>query len=368
MSNPASRAIKKILDVNEDVAEELGPFIAAPRPSDPIDGAYHDYLRWVCDSYAQVPGWARTATQTAGVQWLSIDATIGNTCRQYLDDGMPTATPPFSGGQCPVGYLVNLSNSGSGPASMQAFANGPISGTIVDGPNQFGGYTWSLVGPSGPIVTFKVTADPGEKWAVASVARVDGQPDNCGNPRPKAPIPSPTRPADPGPSPPGGGQPPVFGPRGTPIFRPGPIKSPYDEPDVPFPPHDPYYPEDGDDDHPYYGPELPKPGDPGDPGAPRDTGEGGDTEGEAPPDAELVGLRIDLRKIPAWAKEYAPGVFRGACYVYMGTAAGLDQDYAGSMIESGQFVFAERAGLTKWRVSANPGYNVRVTPYYREVI
>jgi hypothetical protein len=51
----------------------------------------------------------------------------------------------------------------------------------------------------------------------------------------------------------------------------------------------------------------------------------------------------------------------------MGGPEGLDQDYAGSMLSDGQFVFAEQDNLTRWRVAANIGYSWSVTPYYREV-
>jgi hypothetical protein len=111
----------------------------------------------------------------------------------------------------------------------------------------------------------------------------------------------------------------------------------------------------------------PPPGDIGDPGGPSDTGAGGEAEGEAPEGSILVGLKIDILASPSKARQFAPGVFRGACYIYMGAASNLDQDYGGSMLKSGQFFFAEKENLTHWLVSANSGYNHRVTPYYREV-
>lgn len=376
--NPSARLIKRLVDVRDDVAEELGPFIAGPRPSNPVLGAYHDYTRWVCDSYAQVPGWARAVPGT-GVAQAAIDASIGQTCAPYLGSGAPRVVPPFTGGQCPVSYRVQCSatitfNDGSTLNSTTGvyILRGPITGFgTAPGGAACGGSTK----PAGAVFHnggTTVVACPGPAASITITGfvlleRVDGQPDNCGNPRPKLPTPSPTRPPDPGPNPPGGGQPPVFGPRGTPIFRPGPIRSPYDEPDIPFPPFDPYYPDDGGEDDPYYGPDNPPPGDPGDPGVPSPTGDGGEGEGDAPEGSELVGLKINLTKIPLSAKEYAPGVYRGACYIYMGNDAGLDQDFAGSMIADGQFVLAEKGGLTRWRVVANPGYDVLVTPYYREV-
>lgn len=99
--------------------------------------------------------------------------------------------PPFEGGQCAVGYLINLANSGTGPSSQQAFATGPISGVRRDGPNQFGGYFWSIFGPRGDLATFRSTPDPGEQWRIASVSRLDGQSDNCGDVPQTFPPPAP---------------------------------------------------------------------------------------------------------------------------------------------------------------------------------
>lgn len=109
------------------------------------------------------------------------------------------------------------------------------------------------------------------------------------------------------------------------------------------------------------------PGDIGSPGMPASTGAGGDAEGEAPPGSVLTGLQLSLETLPLYAREYAPGVFRGACYVYMGVPGRLDQDFAGALLRDNQFVFAELDFFTAWRVTANPGFGIRVTPFYREV-
>jgi hypothetical protein len=113
-------------------------------------------------------------------------------------------------------------------------------------------------------------------------------------------------------------------------------------------------------------PAPPPPGDVGSPGASEATGIGGEAEGEAPEGEVLVGLALDLVSAPPSPKLFAPGVYRGAAYVFMGTDAGLDMDYAGSMLKDGSFIFAEKDNLTKWAVTANPGYNWSVTPFYRE--
>jgi len=108
------------------------------------------------------------------------------------------------------------------------------------------------------------------------------------------------------------------------------------------------------------------PGDIGSPATPSTTGDGGESEGEAPSGSVLVGVKLDILASPPSATRYTPDVFRGALYAYMGVPGNLDQDYGGSMVRSGQFLFAEKENLTAWRVSANTGYNIRTTPYYRE--
>lgn len=110
----------------------------------------------------------------------------------------------------------------------------------------------------------------------------------------------------------------------------------------------------------------PPPGDQGQPGGAGDTGAGGDTDGDAPAGQILVGLKMDLLNTPPDRYLVAPGVYRGGAYIYMGGDIALDQDFAGSLLMSGQFVFAEKENLTKWRVKSNTGFNWRVTPYYRE--
>jgi hypothetical protein len=377
----SGRILRRTFELVDDVAEDLGPFIAGPRPSNPALGAYHDYTRWVCDSYSNVPAWAQTASAVAGVGWIGVDMSIGEICRPYLgNDGMPRAVPVVPGGQCDgVCYVVTIVADNS-PNGYQFRTRGPIGGVRFV-PLSGGGRVEVLsrsvpIPGSAPscnaldVLAWRSTGlggSGGTNPRVTATARTDGLPDNCGNVRPTAPTRGPSPRPNPGPNPPGGGQPPVLDPRGRWIFRPGPIRSPYNEPDTPCPPIDPYRPGRGDDDDPFYGPENPEPGDPGSPGLPSPTGEGGDAEGTAPADTELSGLRVDVLEVPPNANQYATGVYRGVFYAYMGNEAGLDQDYAGSMVTDGQFILAERSGLTRWRVSANPGYNVRVTPYYREV-
>jgi hypothetical protein len=80
----------------------------------------------------------------------------------------------------------------------------------------------------------------------------------------------------------------------------------------------------------------------------------------------LWGVKVAITTAPPNANQFAPGIYRGVCYVYMGDANGLDSDPAGATMTSGQMVLAERDYLTKWRVVANAGYNLSVTPYYKD--
>jgi hypothetical protein len=118
------------------------------------------------------------------------------------------------------------------------------------------------------------------------------------------------------------------------------------------------------DDSPAAGP---GPGDIGEPATPKDSGVGDEAEGEAPEGQVLGALKINILATPPNANQYAPGVFRGAAYIYLGTSVGLDQDFAGSMLTDGQLILPEKDNLTHWKIVSNPGYNLRVTPYYLEV-
>jgi hypothetical protein len=74
---------------------------------------------------------------------------------------------------------------------------------------------------------------------------------------------------------------------------------------------------------------------------------------------------MDLVSAPD-GRQLASGVYRGGAYIYMGGEVALDQDFAGALLRDGQFVYAEKDNLTKWRVAANMGFNWNVTPYYRQ--
>lgn len=109
------------------------------------------------------------------------------------------------------------------------------------------------------------------------------------------------------------------------------------------------------------------PGDQGQPGSPSVTGPGGEDSGEAPAGSVLAGLLVTSITTTRDVSEFAANVIRGVGYIYMGGDAGLDLVPAGAALREGQFVIAPVDYLTKWRVNANVGFDIGVTPYYREV-
>jgi len=367
----------EIIEGLRGVQEGIGEFVRNG-PSTGLPGYVRDKYRERCRQFANLPAWARLL----GNGPLG---TMDRICRPYWDDngwdGPEVAPAPFTGGQCPgkryevSSEIVNpagtVFNSGTivfvGPLGAPSF--GEVSPGRYELRMTTGGTTTSFPAPCSSITSTTtadrlvrgVTSAPGQTFTgrvtSVTVCASDGA-DNCGDPPPEFPIrPGPNPPPDPGP---------VGGP--VPTDNP---ENPTGPPLIPIPPYqDPIYgpiPIVGPTGPPGGGTPPPPPGDIGDPGSPSDTGVGGEAEGEAPAGSILVGLRIDVLASPPKARQFAPGVFRAACYIYMGAASNLDQDYGGSMLKSGQFFFAEKENLTHWLVSANTGYNHRVTPYYREV-
>ena len=291
-------------------------------------------------------------------------------CRPYLDDIYPPTGPvieyPFPGGQCPgQRYLLQFRGRLTNPLTDTGIVSVVMRGPLVLDTSLNPGDTCT------PPVVYKRWTLRGANnaaqglWAgctatieIISVTALDGgDGGGCGNPDPVVRQPEP----NPDPSPP------PF------RFNPGPEIDVDVDVDVdgritvnvgtgPIT-VDPFGGGDGGDGG---GPTGPGPGDIGDAGGASDTGSGGEAEGEAGAGEILVGIKVDILASPPRARQYAPGIFRGAGYFYMGVAGNLDQDYGGAMLKSGQFFFAEKDNLTHWSVSANNGYNFRVTPYYRE--
>jgi hypothetical protein len=357
-------------------------WLAGPAPSNPLGAMQHSMGRSACNSWARGEG--------SGIPPRR-EALMRDTCSPYIASigtvpGDASFDPPYTGGQC-VGTVYSLSFS----AGVQDYLDGRELEAGSRPYGTVGGVTF--VGPiskcSTEPKTYGTTGLP-QSWRIrvisrngtvnlvdinptdiapvggrterritsfkADFIRVSGSPSQCGNVPPEWDA----------------GRP------GSNIPDPAPITSPPGF-DIPFPgvtvklnPDGTISIDFGDGGPPLVvdpgtNPDAPSGADPGPPeaGTPGSTGEGGDDEGDAPEGKELWALKIDIDQFPTRPNEYAPGVYRGVCYVYMGDENGLDHDPAGAMLRDGQLVLAEREGLTKYRVTANLGYNLTVTPYWR---
>lgn len=132
---------------------------------------------------------------------------VGYVCEPYWDDqgiDPPQDAPPFTGGQCAVQYrmgiqFINCSTGVQAGASRTVAVTGPITSVevtdpvpgpgcgdtidvILSGPNDTNGSTFAQIEPG----TFQTTG----------LFRVDGQPDNCGDP-PSTSVPGPNNPGTP---------------------------------------------------------------------------------------------------------------------------------------------------------------------------
>lgn len=130
-------------------------------------------------------------------------ADVGYTllCDKRPDPPLP---PPFSGGQCRTQYLVTTSGTlqitappSTEPLNRTDQLTGPILG-ITQKLGAQGQDTVAIVfvNGAGDVDYFNVfgTTRPAGKitsYQIDSVVRVDGQPDNCGNPPPVPPLPPP---------------------------------------------------------------------------------------------------------------------------------------------------------------------------------
>lgn len=109
---------------------------------------------------------------------------------------------------------------------------------------------------------------------------------------------------------------------------------------------------------------------PGTPGTPSTTGSGGESSGTAPAGSELTGVLVEILTAAPNAARFQNNSrqpFRGAGYIAMGYPNLLGVDMSGGVINIAQFFHAQQRGCTAWRVTANIGFNLRSTPYYRTV-
>ncbi len=111
--------------------------------------------------------------------------------------GDPQPPPPdFTGGQCPgVNYLATASGTNAQGNSVSAvrIGPGPVGGMCFGPLNQFGNTPVGITFADG--CTFagggagNTQPQRQNTWSVTGVSRVDGQPDDCGDPQPTYPPP-----------------------------------------------------------------------------------------------------------------------------------------------------------------------------------
>lgn len=301
------------------------------------------------------------------------DAAMDKFCEPYLTSiseypGEPSFGAPFTGGQCPEAYRVFITvtrdSDGvvllgpSAPAENPNAGNanvwqGPIQGiAVIQDPGGSGDFGWAITDATGQIYGTFNRSSPDFTPVIDSVATISGNPDNCGNPEGEYEPPTP-RP-DPGPPPPTVINPEFeveidvdFNDEGDITIRFGGDGGTEVTVD----------PTNGDSD---------EPGDIGTAQPSEDTGPGGDSEGDSG-DEILVGVRVEVIDIPLKANISFSGgipIYRGAVYVFLGSEDNTDLQPEGSTLRSGQFFYAPE-NSTHWLVSANMGYNLRVTPYFK---
>lgn len=294
----------------------------------------------------------------------SRESFLRDTCSPYISAAFGAIDPArvsrgFAGGQC-VGTLYRVQVRRA--PSIQDFGQdlfGPIGNFsyVVTGSPTF---RLIMSVPHRDGIATSNVGQPGESdiaTYVQTVERLSGPPDTCGDrPGVWGPGNNPTGVPAPAPIPSPPGMPWLFPGVNITLNPDGTITISFGDGTAPVtidPGSEPSFPS------------LPPPGG-GTAGTPVATGPGGEASGDAPGGQMLWGVKVAITTAPPSANQFAPGIYRGVCYVYMGDANGLDNDTAGATMTSGQMVLAERDYLTKWRVVANAGYNLSVTPYYKD--
>lgn len=372
----AAAEVKAILrQVGDVLTDGEGQYIKSGNPTGVIPAVGLAGARHACRRWASDPDGSTAATNLR----------MERSCRPYLDDiGAGAAlkvSQPFNGGQCPgVRYAITfqynsiLANGETiepptvvvGNPAGPGFA-GPIRGVVGRGSPQFQSIVL-LYGENQEAVLRSGNCPQGcyRNIKLVSVQRVDGLADECGDPPPDITQPTP----DPSPV---ARKVPFIDAAGNTvnitadILPDGTIAVDFGTGTINI----------GDisasvGEGSGGGEGESASGIPGTAGSAVETGagdavsgSGGEAEGEAPEGAVLTGVRVDILSSPPSRTRYTPEVDRGVVYVYMGTPDGMGLDPTGSLVRSGQFFFAQKEYLTKWRVSSRFGYNTLVTPYYR---
>ncbi len=143
----------------------------------------------LCAFYRENPATAvGREFNTPGV--AATDALYRRMCDRRPEGPLPPPSLPFNGGQCQVDYNVSFFYTVPGTLLNGGGVRvlpGPISGPTSRKADL--GYTdWGVIYRDG-FSTFIQTGPGGEIDIDLSVARVDGQPDNCGDPSPQLPGP-----------------------------------------------------------------------------------------------------------------------------------------------------------------------------------
>jgi len=358
--------------------DDLADTIANPPAGRPLKQAIGQAGRLYCDFVGSQPG-------QAILPWTGQGLVAPLLCRPYWDSqgyDAPVSTPPFEGGQCDGQLYIGRYEYGSvqEPNSVAGEvifrARGPLSLGLQDAGSGAGVALYhrgafpvnqgtGLYDCNQPFIpdlvapTFTLTVNNSRNGRMVALQPC-GFADNCGDP-PGVLVPGPNPPPTPTFPP---GQEPGFEPDGQPFFFVPPIDNPIGGDPIDVPPQpDPDPPDPGP-------PGDDTPTDPGDAGDPEETGPGGEASGVAPDGSELTGVFIEIVEFPQNAARFQNNQrqpFRGAGYIAMGWPNLLGVDMSGGVINLQQFFHAQQRGITAWRVTANIGFTLRCTPYYREL-
>ena len=335
-----------------------GEYIRAGEPQGTVGKIGQAVARSYCRQYGADPGAAKFGNA----------ARIENACRPYLDDQDPGKGAgigiPFEGGQCDDTYQIRW-DDGTGDFAVGGSILGPLTAVgarlvtpLGSGPAGTARYAIEATGAGGFLLTETIGTFSASAPTVRAVNLTDIA-DDCGDPPPVVTQPRPI--ADPNP-------PPFrFNPNGdinvnvgVDVLPNGTINVNVGGPTVNVDPFGGGGGAGGND----------PVGGPGTSGGSGDTGAGGTEDGSADAGDELVGVLVQVLSAPEGANRFFNNselVYRGAYYVSMGYPGRLGLDMSGGTAEALQFFHAQQRGLTDYRVRANVGFNLRVTPYYREI-
>jgi len=360
------RVVDELPNFFRDGVDQLvtgeGEYIRSGQPQGTVGKVGQAIARSFCRQYGADPSAAKFGNAER----------IENACRPYLDDQDPDKGAriglPFEGGQCPAGYNIAVEewdfSTGSFVAVTTLSVNGPLVSLTRTQTSAFG-YLFVALGTAGSTQSVTRQAIFGNLPRFGPITLQSGLPDNCGDPPPVVTQPRPI--ADPTPPPfrfnPDGD---INVNVGVDVLPNGTINVNVGGPSFNV---DLFPPSPGGGTGGPGGGNDPV-GGPGTAGGSTDTGLGGVDDGSAGAGEELVGVLVQVLSAPANANRFfnnAAVVYRGAYYVAMGYPGRLGLDMSGGTAESLQFFHAQQRGLTDYRVRANVGFNLRVTPYYRNI-